>query len=228
MNLFIITSCINTDIGAFNSDERYNQTKATIESIRNRGPENHIAILETSDRQFDKEDANIVVNYSESVFLKNIYDNFGQNDVILKSLSEIYIMSNFLKNFEYISNYERIFKISGRYWLSEQFNLQDYDYSVKNKYVFKTRFPTAYDPVITNNILYQLKTRLWSFDFSLIFETIYLLDIMFSDLLELIQQQKYADIEHLFFKHIYKKDLTEFDIIGLAGLQAPDSKLVIE
>jgi len=66
------------------------------------------------------------------------------------------------------------------------------DDSVKDKYVFKKRVRSWMHPALE-----LVDTRFWSFDYSLIDETIDLLSICFNDCLT-----SGWDIEHVIFKHI--------------------------
>jgi hypothetical protein len=133
-----------------------------------------------------------------------------------------------------LNNITRVFKISGRYWLSGDFNINDYDYSTNDRFVFKTKETSTvlhhplYDYELTGGIFYQYNTRLWSFDVSLLIETFNMFQLMFNDMINILSNKKFIDLEHSIYKFIDKKKVIEFDTIGLAGLWGPNGSLIIE
>ena len=136
MNIVLITSVINTPNlplsyskirSVYNSNERYDQTKKTILSVKNKIPNNKIFIIECSILTEEQE------NYlkEESDYFLNLYTNhylckqiFG----LSKSLGEGTMTNEALKFL--INNkikFNNLFKISGRYWLSEKFKYNNFN-----------------------------------------------------------------------------------------------------
>jgi len=130
LNLVLITSIIKppnkplsyTNVrSAYTSDERFAQTKKTIDSVK-KIPNSIIFIVECS--LLDKEEHDYFVQNSD-YFLNLIDIPSAKEDIysISKSLGEgtmtIYALDYIIKN---QINYDSFFKISGRYWLSSSFD----------------------------------------------------------------------------------------------------------
>jgi hypothetical protein len=132
MNITLITSIINTPNiplsyiktrSIYTRDERFNQTKNTIKTIREKIPDNKIFVIECS--QLTDEE-NKFFNKNTDIFI-NIMDTNNQ-DIInrmftaSKSMGEgtmtIYALHFLLLN---NINFNNLFKISGRYWLTDNF-----------------------------------------------------------------------------------------------------------
>lgn len=253
-NVFIITSAINPNIGSFSHEDRFHQTLATIFSIRQKVENSKIILVDTSisgigthytkkllrlvDLFIDLSNDEVINNIRTTASLPNVDMNgnsIHSPDICsIKSLSEMRIMLCVLPILKNQSNILRIFKISGRYWLSEHFYIGDYDYTTKDKYVFKSKnYSTVlhhplYDYELTGKIFYQLCTRLWSFDYSLLEETITMFNNMFNDMIEILSNGKFIDLEHSMYKFIDIKKLSEFETIGLAGIWDLNNSLIIE
>jgi hypothetical protein len=142
-NLVLITSVICTPNiplsyistrSVFSHEERFEQTKKTIISIRNKIPNSKIFIVECSDLNKEQND---YLNKNTDYFL-NLYDNTEIRKNIhskSKSLGEGTMTYCAL---DYIINnniyYDNLIKISGRYWLSNNF---DYDVFNCNNIIIK-------------------------------------------------------------------------------------------
>jgi len=142
-NLVLITSVINTPNkplnyiktrSVFNREERFEQTKKTIISIRKCIPNSMILFVDCTDfndneKNFLNQNCNYILNLWDN---KNLHSNlFG----LSKSLAEGTMTIEAIK---YINNnnikFDNLFKISGRYYLNENFN---YNYYNNNKIVIK-------------------------------------------------------------------------------------------
>jgi len=134
-NLVLITSIIKTPNiplsytstrSVFRHDERFNQTKKTIQTIRGKIPNSKILIVECSELdneqdEYFKNNCDIFLNlYENETFRNNIYSAskaLGEGTMTINAIE--YIKSN---NIEY----DNFFKITGRYWLSENFNYHNF------------------------------------------------------------------------------------------------------
>lgn len=130
-NLVLITSviCITnnplsyTNIRSiYSHKERFEQTKITIKSVKEKIPNSKIFIVECS--ELDEEMTKYLIANSD--FFLNLYDNEKVKNYttgISKSLGEGTLTIHSLK---YIINnnieFSNLIKISGRYWLSDNFN----------------------------------------------------------------------------------------------------------
>jgi len=137
-NLVLITSVIRiTDApynytntrSVFSHSERYEQTKRTIESVKEKIPNSTIFIIECS--PISQEEREYLVEHSDIfVNLFDLNDENIKNQVssISKSLGEGIITINALKYIiENKVEYDSFYKISGRYWLNDNFNYDNYN-----------------------------------------------------------------------------------------------------
>jgi hypothetical protein len=142
-NLVLITSVIctpNTPLSYTNArsvythEERFQQTKRTIESIKQKIPNSKIIIVECSNLNFEQEDylkknSDYFLNlYNEEKIRNNISGkskSLGEGTMTFCALK--YIIDNNI-------DYNNLIKISGRYWLSNKF---DYNKFNNNNIVIK-------------------------------------------------------------------------------------------
>lgn len=131
INLVLVTSVIRTSSNPlsyissrsiYSSTERFEQTKKTIQTIREKIPNHKILIVECSELTSDE---NIYFSENSDYFINLITDPQVKDYVssISKSLGEgsmtICALDYIIKNH---IEYDNLIKISGRYWLSAKFN----------------------------------------------------------------------------------------------------------
>lgn len=134
-NLVLITSVIctpNTPLSYTNTrsvythHERFEQTKKTIESVKQKIPNVKILIVECS--ELNKEYEEYFLNHvdyfinliNEPQKVKNIYSkskSLGEGTITIEAI-------DYIKNNNIL--FDNFFKISGRYWLSENFNYTNF------------------------------------------------------------------------------------------------------
>jgi thymidylate synthase len=139
MYLVLITSIINTPNKAlsysatrsvFTRKQRFEQTKNTITSIKEKIQDCKIIIVECTD--FNKEEEEYINNNCDYVFnlwnKKELHNNiFGPS----KSLGEGTMTIEALKYIEELKlEFNYLYKISGRYWLNENFKMDKVDNNV--------------------------------------------------------------------------------------------------
>jgi hypothetical protein len=204
-NLFIVTSALNPSFGAIDLQERFDKTLDTIESIRKKDPECLIFLIDGSPRPIEEDKIKILkpkVDYL--IYLGNHSTMQELTASRQKSAAEAYLLISALKSLKFSATppIKRIWKVTGRGTVMDEFDITAFDDdSVKDKYVFKKRVRSWMHPALE-----LVDTRFWSFDYSLIDETIDLLSICFNDCLT-----SGWDIEHVIFKHINKSKLVEWD-----------------
>jgi hypothetical protein len=135
-NITVITSIINipdkpfsyTPIRSIYSRiERFEQTKYTIQTIKNKIPDNKIMVIECSELN---EEENEYLNDNVDYFI-NLYGNADLEKCIFglsKSLGENTLLLtaiNYLK--ENNIEYNNFYKMSGRYWLTDNFNYDNFN-----------------------------------------------------------------------------------------------------
>ena len=137
-NLFLITSIINipnnplsyTNVrSVYSREERFKQTHKTIETIRKSIPNIKIFLIECSmltdeETKYLKENTDIFLNIYDSTnldIIDKVYSpskSMGEGTMTINALN--YLLDNKIE-------YNNIFKMSGRYWLNDNFNFSNYD-----------------------------------------------------------------------------------------------------
>lgn len=125
-NLVLITSVINTVASplayanvrsVFSKEDRIQQTKFTIQSVRKKIPNSYIVIIEGSEIDIEEFD-NLVDNI---YFVSSETKTFINGK--LKGLGETAQLLDYFKNNEVnINTYKTITKLSGRYYLNDHYN----------------------------------------------------------------------------------------------------------
>jgi hypothetical protein len=135
-NLVLITSIIKTPNAplsytntrsVYSHEERYEQTKKTIQSVRDKIPNVKILLVECS--ALDESQTEYLTTHCDYFLnlidqpekVKNIYSaskSLGEGTMTISAIE--YIMQN---NIEF----DHFFKITGRYWLSEHFNYINFE-----------------------------------------------------------------------------------------------------
>ena len=219
---FIITSAINTKFGVFDNSLRLHQTLETVASIKHHAADAVILIIEMSalpltafQKNILSQNCEILIEYSESNFVKEIYKN--DNWDIVKNLTEVACFSDSLKAIRgnsFFESFERIFKISGRYILNSDFDLKTHLES--NKIIFSKSRASSFDINLTG-VPRQYMSRLWSWpskDSNLIIENY---DIGLDYMRNRLVNGGYCDIEHMLYATLNKFVPTELEFIGVQG-----------
>lgn len=214
-NVFIITSTINTNWGLISSNDRYLQTLDTISSIKQKDNTAIIILIDNSTQPLGNDQYDLLiskVNYFLDIGTRTPCKELNKSGA--KGAGEAYMLLVAIDLIKQLNlNPKRIFKISGRYKLSNEFNINFYD-TMYNNYVFKTRHINEYK-------LISLHTRLWSVCGSLI-----------NNMKELVSQSFYqhlvakTTIEEAMFKIIDKDLLLETEHIHCEGFIAPWNQLI--
>lgn len=134
-NLVLITSVICTpDIplsyistrSVFTHCERFEQTKKTIQTVRTKIPNSKILIVECS--QLSKEQNDYLIKHTD--YFLNLYDDEHMRKNIYSKSKSLGEGSMTIKAIEFIMkndiSFDIFFKITGRYWLSEHFNYENF------------------------------------------------------------------------------------------------------
>jgi hypothetical protein len=206
--LVLITSIIktpNTPLSygtrsIYNSDQRFEQTKITIQTIKEKIPNAKIFIVECSD--LDESQLNYFLENSD--YFLNLYNDNKLVNYIhsnSKSLGEgtmTFCALDYLTKTNIV--YDNLIKISGRYYLSENFNYKNFDNNnVVIKYINEEK----------NNVftaLYKLPEN-----YVLLFK-----DFLYNNFHKMIN---YIGYEVLFAEFIKENcpNVDNYKIIGLAG-----------
>jgi hypothetical protein len=231
----LITSAINAKFSIYSPEERIEQTLETIASVRERIPNAIICLTDCGIPGLDEETANILaadvdnfIDFSEDENVNWIRDNVQEQDIV-KNLTELGVVSRFFElaaDKGWFADCDRVFKVSGRYTLTDRFNIADYeDPRVGDKYVVSKRMLSQFRPGITG-VDQQYMLRVYSMGANRIPEFQMLLADMTEHMQELVNNNRYIDIEHLWYKFLPKNDVIEFDRTGVKGHIAPNGTAI--
>jgi hypothetical protein len=233
---FIVTSAINTKFGVFSSEQRLQQTLDTITSIKKKAADAKIIAVElagispTGDQKSVMQtETDLYIDYSQDPNVVGIYNSTDNWDIV-KNTTEVMGFRNALEEMlkqGSLDGVDRVFKISGRYTLSDGFNLDEFEKHADRIVVAKrknSQFPTH----VTGGITQQYMSRLWSWPKDLTNRVIDAYDEGFSYIAQTIAAGGYCDIEHMLFKFLPADQLVELERIGVQGNIAPNGHPVID
>lgn len=220
--IFIITSALRVNSGVLVTSGRFSQTLETIQSIRYRAPGATIILADSSEYALEPEQC-AEISAKVDMFIQLGQSNPGiqisgrlqrttiwleHEKNLQKALCETYILINAFMNILTISRsatLKRIFKISGRYKLSEGFDLNFYeDPSFKGKFIFLRRKRETYGGCY--------ETRLWSVCESRLAEMPEMLTKIYSCLL-----RDLLEAERAYFKQLSTAGVAEVTKICVEG-----------
>lgn len=229
-NWFLITSSINVQHGVFDEQKRFQQTLVTIASIRKRCENSKIVLIEGAPNSLTPEQlkvfentCDIVMDLSNTEFIQ--FAHRTQDIETLKHPGELYLLGSFMSQQNMISENDRVYKISGRYYLNSNFNFHLHT-AAKNKIVMghKKKSYGYYDiksgeqmPAITD---YNYKTRLYSFCGSLADYMKNKYQEMFDFILPFYDTGGFTDIEHIMYKFLDHDKVIEMEPLGVSGIFA--------
>lgn len=243
-NIVLLTSALYTNYGIYDPKERIQQTLETAQSAKKYIPDAVVVLVDNSKVDVLNEDSD---EFNELLDTVDYYlDNCEDPDIELfhrtcdnydigKNAMEALGMTKALRHMladedmqKELKDCHRIFKLSGRYRVTDQFDIEKFDNeNTKDKYVFKQSQPSWINPEDTGvNTL--LQTRLWSFTPSLLEDTSEMYKNIIETMLKLFNEQKYIDNEHAMSKFIPKDKLVELETVGLEGNIAPNGMMVID
>jgi len=243
-NIVLLTSAVYTNYGIYNPVERIQQTLDTARSAKKYIPGAVVILVDNSktDVQNDTsakfEELIDLVDYyidnSDDEDIKYFHNNVSNYDIGKNAMEALGIMKalNYINTNEdmqaVIKDADRIFKLSGRYQVTDKFDISKFsNETTTDKYVFKRAQPSWINPQDTGvNTL--LQTRLWSFTPGLLVDTIAMYNKIIDTMFALFNQNKYIDNEHAMSKFIPRDRLVELDIVGLQGNIAPNGMMIID
>lgn len=240
----LITSAVHTNYGIYNTAQRIAQTLATAQSARKYIPNATIILIDNSKVEVQNEQSaefeelldavDYYIDNSDDPDIQHFHNNVTNYDIgknsmecigMLKALTHI---STDPELMTVITESDRIFKLSGRYLVTDQFDIAKFDNaSTQNKYVFKQAQPN-WIPSADTGVDTLLQTRLYSFTPSLFADTVELFNEIINNMFAVFNRQKYIDIEHSMAKFIPADRLVELDVVGLQGNIAPNGMMIID
>jgi hypothetical protein len=210
-HICIITSALAPIPGrwAIPNDDRYKQTIHSIKTVRDKIPGSVIILNDISlvpCDEYKKHIASLVDIFIDSSTVQNIVQ---LSEMGYKSHGELLLFSNaleFIKQKFDLTEFGRIFKLSGRHNITEEFNIEDYNDATVGKYVFKKSVQSWISAELR---IYE--TRLWSMHKNNIEDYMNKFESIFNSC-----DGRY-DIEHAYYKFLNKNDVVEFDNIWVEG-----------
>jgi hypothetical protein len=239
-----VTSALYTHYGIYTPEQRIQQTLATVKSVKKYLPNSTIilvdnstvGILHANDETLGEldEEVDYWIDNSGDSDIQYFHEHCTNYDVGKNSMEVI----GFLKTLrlcredeeisKIIAGSTRVFKLSGRYELTDKFNIDRFNNDETNmKYVFRKPQP-AWIPKTDTGVDQLYQTRLWSFDGAMLDETISMFESILRNMLETYNQQKYIDVEHSMAKYLPAGRVVELDHVGIMGNIAPNGMMVIE
>jgi hypothetical protein len=231
---FLITSAVNTKFGVFNGDQRLQQTIDTINSINSRAPGAKIFLVEmaaipltTRQRELLSVLVDDIIDFNDDQDVKDIY-NGSENWDWVKNATEVMCFKQAIERLREqgaFTDIDRIHKISGRYTLSDAFDLARYDQS-PDKIFVKTAMTSQFPAQLTGNIPVQYMSRLWSWPVSLTDDVIKAYEDGFLYIAWRIAEGGYCDIEHMLYKFLPQEHVQEVAMTGVSGNIGPNGQRV--
>jgi hypothetical protein len=242
--LVLITSAVYTNYGIYDAKQRIQQTLDTVKSAKQYIPGCTVVLIDNSTVAVQNDDSaeltelidtvDYYIDNSDDRDIQHFHNNISNYDIGKNSMEcvgmykALAYMSSNTEIMEIVTNSSRIFKLSGRYQLTDKFDIAKFDNeNTADKYVFKRAQASWINPADTG-VTTMLQTRLWSFTPSLFDDTIQLFQNILQNMFATFNQGKYIDVEHSMAKFISADRLVELDTVGLMGNIAPNGALVID
>jgi hypothetical protein len=240
----LITSAVYTNYGIYDANQRIQQTLDTVKSAKQYIPECTIVLIDNSTVAVQNDDSaelnelidlvDYYIDNSDDKDIQHFHNNITNYDIGKNSMEcvgmykALAYMSSNPEMMEIITNSSRIFKLSGRYQLTDKFDITKFDNETTvDKYVFK-RAQASWINSADTGVTTMLQTRLWSFTPSLFADTIQLFQNILQNMFNTFNQGKYIDVEHSMAKFIPANKLIELDTVGLQGNIAPNGMMIID
>jgi hypothetical protein len=228
--LIILTSALNTRFGAHTTEQRMQQTLDSVASIRKYCPQAKVALVEMAGIPLTKAQieqfflsVDYLLDFTHDEAVKEIY-NSTENWDIVKNTTEVMVFGNALAQLmerEEIAKFDRVFKMSGRYQLTENFDPAFYD-TVPDRIVILEKKRSHFPAQVTGGIPYQYMSRLWSWPAD---QTQLVIDQYGTGFMAMAQHLAtggYFDIEHMLYRFLPPELITEVPRVGLRGLLGPN------
>lgn len=227
----LVTSAINTKFGVYSSDERLSQTLSTISDIRQRIPNAKIFLVEmaglplTEDQQKQlTAAADRVIDFTGDAGVQGLYNSTDNWDVV-KNVTEVMCFNRVLTTLAdtgSIDEFDRLFKISGRYRIGDQFDIKFYEeYRNRPMIVVGQSRPSQFDFLLTG-IERQYMSRLWSWPNELTREIISVYANSLNYMYQRLSASGYVDIEHCLYRFLDRTKVLEKEVLGVYGNIAPN------
>lgn len=225
---FIVTSAVNSKFGVYSPEERLAQTVITLQNIKFKIPDAKIIVMECAgtpvtaqQSQTLEDNCDLLIDFSNDSDVQAIYQS--DNWDVVKNSTEIMCFGRTLricKNDGDFNGYNRIHKMSGRYILNEDFNLDTYE-EYRDKIIIGPKHQSQF-PFHITGIELQYMARLWSWPVEQLDSVIKVYDDSLAYIGQRVSEGGYADIEHVLYKFLPESLVQEIPLLGVEGFIAPN------
>ena len=237
-NHVVITSAIRSRFGEFDTEQRMSQTIGTIGSVLEKIPDCRVTVVEVSatalepPQLFDiKATGADVMELNHHPTLQQIYQICPNDDTWVKTPGELLAMQCYMHTYSGVGSHDRIYKISGRYLLSADFDTQQH-HRPGHLVVGEKMNPVQYYdttgqkfPLVSP---WQYSTRLYSFCGSLWPHMQKLYQDMWDLVMSMYKTMQFTDIEHALYAMSRNLPVHEIKPLGVQGYQAPNGRWMHE
>lgn len=243
LNIFLVTSGLNVQSGQVSQQTRFTQTIETAKSVKKHVSDAVIILLEGGKYSLTLNQRLELLQVYDDIFdytyhptIKFAHDQ-NVDAGYIKGPCESFMLHEACKVMP--KDAKRFFKLSGRYQLSDEFNINNHD--VSGKYVFKTIDPgvryyhdkkdepgSQLQNIEKYYTPYQYKTRLYSFCGSLLEQATQNYQNIFQCMVNSYINHGFIDIEHSTYRVVDPKLIHTINPVGLTGVQAENSVLLKE
>jgi hypothetical protein len=225
---FVVTSAVNSKFGVYKPEERMQQTLMTLKNIRQKVPGCKIIVMECAGTMLTEEQSELIedncdllLDFSSDPDVYAIYQS--DNWDVVKNSTEIMCfgraISMCLDDLDF-EGYDRSHKMSGRYLLNDDFNLDVYEQN-PDRIVIGPKNASQF-PFEVTGIELQYMARLWSWPVAQTERVIQVYNDSLAYIGERVSQGGYADIEHVLYKFLPQELVTEIPLLGVEGSIAPN------
>jgi len=221
-NIILITSIIHTPNirlsywhtrSIYDSSTRFEQTKKTIQSVKEKMKDEYLIILVECSPLTEEESAYLNANVD---IVLNLYDHEDQEIrmniySLSKSLGEGTMTMEafkFLQNIEY----ENLFKVTGRYWLSDRFNYDNFNDEKSTIRFIKDDTTCGCTSLYKLNYKHSILWDKW----------------LQNSVDQMLDCRSYENIFADFMRQINPAEYVAIDHIGISGTWAPDGTIINE
>lgn len=218
--VFLVASTVTSNMHQhYTSEDRFNQTLETCESIRTHYPNSIIVLVEgskLSERHLDKfkELFDVVLDtyketsmYTNSISVKN--GNIGHGETKLLEVGATYILDTLMRKYKF----KKMFKLGARYRLNCMFTKDDWP---SDKFTFRSHYDESVNTNVFTSGLYSVPVNKLS---------------AYINYLKTIQAQlstKYRMVEQAYKEIIPSEDTYIIDTLGLEGNLSYDGAFFVK
>jgi KaiC/GvpD/RAD55 family RecA-like ATPase len=225
---FMVTSAINTKFGVYTNEQRLQQTLNTVDSIKQHVPNARIILVEMAAMALTQDQetqlatvVDKIINFSDDEDVQAIF--VSDNWDVVKNTTEVMCFKRALETcqeYGYFDGVDRVHKMSGRYQLSDNFDIAQYTLTPHR--IITTRKHKSQFPIQMTGVEFQYMSRLWSWPVTITDRIIEMYGNGLDYMADRLANNGYCDIEHMLYKLLPEDLVTEVDKIGLKGNIGPN------